>query len=82
MIETDSFEADTPLGKKYFTNIIATQNSNVARKLMLACHLDSKYMTSFEFIGATDAAVPCAMLLDLAQSLDSYLKHANAGEVS
>ncbi len=84
-IEQDPFTAQTPLGSKSFNNIIATLNPNVERRLVLACHYDSKYFPrrkdGREFIGATDSAVPCAMLLDLAYSLNDILK-ANPLEVS
>jgi glutaminyl-peptide cyclotransferase len=39
------------------------------RRIVLACHFDSKYFANEKFIGATDSAVPCAMLLDLAKFL-------------
>ncbi|XP_033103083.1 glutaminyl-peptide cyclotransferase-like, partial [Anneissia japonica] len=43
----------------------------------LACHHDSKYMepdtTGKMFVGATDSAVPCAMLIHLAENLHSYI---------
>ena len=41
------------------------------RRLVLACHHDSKKMPNF--IGATDSAVPCAILLDLAIGLQKQL---------
>ncbi|XP_014672156.1 PREDICTED: glutaminyl-peptide cyclotransferase-like [Priapulus caudatus] len=73
-IELDEFEENTPYGTKPFTNIIATWDPHAPRRLVLACHFDSKYFKDFEFIGATDSAVPCAMILDLAYTLDKYLK--------
>ena len=73
-IEEDSFQDSTPYGTKNFTNIIATFQPEAKRKLTLACHFDSKYYENIRFIGATDSAVPCAMLLDLAKTLDIYLK--------
>jgi glutaminyl-peptide cyclotransferase len=39
----------------------------------LACHYDSK-ATPYGFLGATDSAVPCAMMLHLAATLDKSLK--------
>ncbi|TKA75735.1 hypothetical protein B0A55_05923 [Friedmanniomyces simplex] len=62
-----------------FVNLIATrdppwldgQGGEVAR-LALVAHYDSK-LTPTGFIGATDSAAPCAMLLHVAQSLDSAL---------
>lgn len=54
-IELDEFEDETPLGKKPFTNIVATVNPNAERFLVLACHYDSKYFNEKEkvFLGAT-----------------------------
>jgi len=69
-IETDSFETETPKGIKKFTNLIFTHNNpNALRYLVIAAHYDSKYFQQFSFIGATDSAVPCALLLDAASSL-------------
>lgn len=71
-VERDSFEADTIIGPKKFTNIIATLHPKAPRKLLLSAHFDSKDLPSF--IGATDSAAPCAILLAIAQSLDATLK--------
>jgi len=60
-----------------FRNLIATrdppwsQKGQVAR-LALVAHYDSK-MTPKDFIGATDSAAPCAMLLHAARSIDAAL---------
>jgi hypothetical protein len=40
--------------------------------LTLVAHYDSKY-TPKGFIGATDSAAPCAMLMHVAQSIDKYI---------
>ena len=72
-IERDAFEAQTPLGTKHFTNLIFTHNPRALRKLVLAAHYDSKVFDGFEFVGATDSSVPCAILLDIAQTLNPYL---------
>lgn len=73
-VELDEFEDDTPLFKNLlFTNIIATLNPKAERFLVLACHYDSKYFENDEFLGATDSAVPCAMLLNLAHVMSNYL---------
>jgi glutaminyl-peptide cyclotransferase len=53
--------------KKYNDSLSAKLNLN--NRIVFACHYDSKYETSFEFLGAIDSAVPCAMLLDLAKFL-------------
>lgn len=70
--------APQPFGLTTFTNIIATANPNVKRRLVLACHYDSKYFEGQEFIGATDSALPCAQLIYLARSLAAPLRQANA----
>lgn len=80
-VELDNFNANTPYGIKSMANIIATYqigknfasksnvNSAVLNRVVFACHYDSKYFSNFDFIAATDSAVPCAMLLDMADYL-------------
>lgn len=74
----DKFISQTPYGPLPFTNLIATLNPSAKRRLVLACHYDSKYYPpqwhGREFQGATDSAVPCAMMLELARALDEELK--------
>ncbi|KAI0220403.1 Glutaminyl-peptide cyclotransferase [Lamellibrachia satsuma] len=72
-VEEDTFTDNTPFGPKRFTNIVATHNPKAPRRLVLSCHFDSKYFADIEFIGATDSAVPCAMLLDIARHLNTSL---------
>lgn len=77
-VTEDSFESQTPYGMLPFTNLIATLNPSAKRHLVLACHYDSKYYPpqwhGREFQGATDSAVPCSMMLELARALDEELK--------
>lgn len=77
-VTEDKFMSQTPYGPLPFTNLIATLNPSAKRRLVLACHYDSKYYPpqwhGREFQGATDSAVPCAMLLELARALDEELK--------
>lgn len=79
-IDLDSFHSPTPRGKVSFTNIVATLEPSAPRRLILACHYDSKALPPDPrtpervFLGASDSAVPCAMILELATSLDSRLK--------
>jgi glutaminyl-peptide cyclotransferase len=54
-----------------FTNIVATLDPTAPRRLVLACHYDSKKLPNF--VGATDSAVPCAILLDIAINLQQKL---------
>lgn len=69
-----SFEQDTVLGRKPFTNIIATLDPHVDKRLALVAHYDSKILSEGTFLGATDSALPVALLLDMALALDSKLK--------
>ncbi|CAG8457696.1 2820_t:CDS:2 [Acaulospora colombiana] len=73
-IEEDTFKDQTPYGEKTFNNIIVTKNANLTNRFVMAAHFDSKYFDPpNNFVGATDSAVPCAMLIDLAYRLDQYL---------
>ncbi|KAM9842974.1 glutaminyl-peptide cyclotransferase [Aulostomus maculatus] len=78
-VTEDRFVSQTPYGPLTFTNLIATVNPLAKRRLVLACHYDSKYYPrqwhGREFQGATDSAVPCAMMLELARALDEELKN-------
>lgn len=70
-ITLDRFNAVTPLGSKQFTNIIAdfdTSPSNMHR-IVFAAHYESKLFREFEFLGATDSALSCALLLELAKNV-------------
>ncbi|KAK7467452.1 hypothetical protein VKT23_004506 [Stygiomarasmius scandens] len=73
-IEEDAFNDTTPLGTKQFTNIIATKDPKASRRVIVAAHFDSKYFPNTDqFVGATDSAAPCAMMLDLAEALNPLL---------
>ncbi|WFD45786.1 glutaminyl-peptide cyclotransferase [Malassezia furfur] len=75
-IETQTFDAQTPLGVRRMTNIVATRDPHASRHLVLAAHYDSKYFPPGPleaFVGATDSAAPCAMLVDIALALDAQL---------
>ncbi|XP_078261206.1 glutaminyl-peptide cyclotransferase [Rhinoraja longicauda] len=77
VIEEDTFQEAIPYGTVTFSNIIATLNPSAKRRLVLACHYDSKYYNEWwysrVYVGATDSAVPCAMILELARALDYLL---------
>ena len=78
-VSLDAFEADTPLGVHTFTNVVATLNPGAPRRLVLAAHYDSKILAAAgeveRFVGAHDSAVPCALLLDVADALGEAIKH-------
>ncbi|XP_062503268.1 glutaminyl-peptide cyclotransferase-like protein isoform X2 [Corticium candelabrum] len=75
-VEQDTFNDSTPLGIRNFANIVATLDPNATKRVVLAAHYDSKHMLNpnDEFVGATDSAVPCAMLLDIAYSLQTLFR--------
>lgn len=80
-IESDIFEDHTPtFGSLQFENIVAKLNPNARRYVALACHYDSKYTRERNFIGATDSAVPCAQMINLAKVMKDRL--ASAKDVS
>ncbi|KAK5163163.1 uncharacterized protein LTR77_010947 [Saxophila tyrrhenica] len=61
-----------------FRNLIATRDppwverEGEVGRLVLVAHYDSK-LTPKDFIGATDSAAPCAMLMHAARSIDNAL---------
>lgn len=76
-VEEQTFENDTPFGRKNFTNIIATLYPEADRVIALSAHYDSKLLPPENgkyFIAATDSAVPVAMLLDMAKVLSEKAK--------
>nr|XP_029481916.1 glutaminyl-peptide cyclotransferase-like [Oncorhynchus nerka] len=82
-LEVDSFNSATPKGLITFSNLLAVLDPSAPRRLLLACHYDSKVMPPASktpdgplrrFLGASDAAVPCAMILELVTALDVHLK--------
>ncbi|KAH8302194.1 hypothetical protein KR044_003783, partial [Drosophila immigrans] len=57
-----------------FTNIVGIMNTKAANYLMLCCHYDSKYIKdALNYVGATDGAVSCAILLTVIKNLNTYL---------
>lgn len=80
-VEQNEFLDRTPLhGQMKFINIISRLNPNAKRYLTIACHYDSKLMDGF--VGATDSAVPCAIMMNLAKSLQKELQAAKHNDLS
>lgn len=52
-VELDSFDDNTPFGKKNFVNIIGKLNPTADKFLVLSAHYDSKYFPNGKFVGAT-----------------------------
>jgi glutaminyl-peptide cyclotransferase len=75
----DVFIAATPKGTRAMTNVVATWNPYNRTTIVLAAHYDSKWFPDPNtFVAASDSAVSCAMLLDLAHTLDDALVNAQA----
>jgi len=72
-VENHSFQSQTPHGNKEFTNVIATLDPSAPRRLVVACHYDSKIEPA-GFLGATDSAVPCAQMLNMAYVMKEEFK--------
>lgn len=75
-IEEDTFTDSTPYGERSFSNIIATKDPSAPRRVILSAHYDSKYFPRYpdnQFVGATDSAAPCAIILDVAEALNPLL---------
>ncbi|EDW69529.2 glutaminyl-peptide cyclotransferase [Drosophila virilis] len=66
----DEFSDTFPL-----TNVVGVLNPNAKQFLLLSCHYDSKYLeTTYRYVGATDGAVSCAILLNVAKKLNSLFR--------
>jgi len=68
---------NSPDAEVPFVNLIATRDppwttQGQVGRLALVAHYDSK-LTPIGFIGATDSAAPCAMLMHVARSIDKAL---------
>lgn len=78
-VEQDQFVENTVKGKLQFTNVKAKREAGSGssnKYILLACHYDTKILPG-NFIGATDAAVPCAMLLNIAEKFTLPSKESN-----
>lgn len=70
----DSFQQNTIIGNVTFTNIIAPYSKIYSsKKIILACHFESKNFQNFEFLGATDAALPCSFLLEFSKYIHDQI---------
>lgn len=65
-------DKDIPFANMIFRRDPPWAQPGDVSRLTLVAHYDSK-LTPVGFIGATDSAAPCAMLMHLARSLDSSL---------
>lgn len=74
--EVDEFSEKVPIfGNVTFATIVGVLNPDASDFLALSCHYDSKYFkTDPGYVGAIDSAVPCAILLNTAKTLQTYLE--------
>ncbi|KAJ2909759.1 hypothetical protein GGI21_001560 [Coemansia aciculifera] len=82
IVSWDNFTATTPVGKVKMSNIIATRNPAAAKRLVLAAHYESKVLDEGEFVGATDSAVPVALMLDVAKALAEKVDEQERNDIS
>ena len=76
-VSEDAFDVDTPLGPRRFVNVVALfGDTGSDSRLTLACHYDSKRFDWMPFIGASDSAAACAIMIQLARCLNSSLQNA------
>lgn len=76
-VKFDSFQQNTVIGNITFTNIIASHNKSsntLQKKVILACHYESKIFKNFQFVGATDAVVPCSFLLEFSEYINEKIQ--------
>jgi glutaminyl-peptide cyclotransferase len=66
-VDTDSFTADTPVGRLPMKNIVAKIPGDKPGIIMLATHYDTKLMQNF--VGADDAGSSTGVMLELARLL-------------
>jgi len=81
----DRFDAATPYGPIPMTNLVFTHDPEAERKLVLAAHTDSKYFPSAPentFVGATDSAAPCAIIVAVAEALTPWLDAKQAADLA
>jgi glutaminyl-peptide cyclotransferase len=64
--------AEVPIANLVFKREPPWTKQGQANWLTLAAHYDSKNMPE-GFVGATDSAVPCAILMHVARSIDQYV---------
>ncbi|KAJ2787593.1 hypothetical protein GGI15_000616 [Coemansia interrupta] len=82
VISWDNFTASTPVGNVPMANIVATRNPGAAKRLVLAAHYESKIMEGGDFVGATDSAVPVALMLDVARGLAAKIDQQPSSDLS
>ena len=68
-VQEQPFDADTPLGKYHFVNLIVRIPGTSPDRLIFAGHYDTKLFRDFRFVGANDAGSSTAFLIEWARVL-------------
>jgi glutaminyl-peptide cyclotransferase len=70
-VEEQPFDARTPRGVVHMVNLRATLpgQSQARGRLVIGGHYDTKLVSEFRFVGASDAASSAAFLLEIARAL-------------
>ena len=68
-VEEDSFTAQTPLGPRVMTNIIAKFPGTSGRIVVVSGHYDTYQRPGLRFVGANDGGSSTGMLQELARAL-------------
>ena len=70
-IQEDRFTAQTPLGPKEMTNIIAVRPGRNTDIIAISAHYETKFFSDFAFVGANDNCSGTGLLLELARVISS-----------
>jgi glutaminyl-peptide cyclotransferase len=68
-VEEDSFTAQTPLGPRAMTNIIAKFPGTSGRIVVVSGHYDTYQRPGLRFVGANDGGSSTGLLLEMARAL-------------
>jgi glutaminyl-peptide cyclotransferase len=68
-VTTDEFEANTPVGNKKMTNIVAEIPGSSSDIIIIGSHYDTKLFKDFKFVGANDAGSSTGALMEIARVL-------------
>ncbi|KAH9524336.1 hypothetical protein Btru_054205, partial [Bulinus truncatus] len=73
-VQEDQFRDWTPYGEIPFSNVIATLDPTATKRIVLACHYDSKRLPGF--VAASDSAVSCSIMIESARWLSQMVSDA------
>jgi len=68
-VETDSFSADTPIGRVPMKNLLVKIPGKKPGIILLGTHYDTKKMDNFVFVGADDGGSSTGVMLEVARQL-------------